>query len=151
MLTVLAVIGGPSLIVFGVMNFPDVSSFERAVGPSGQVDLTAGRWTVFDEGGRLRGAELTITGPDGGVVEVEPSSTSSNYDINGRSGESIGAIEVPTDGVYDVALPAGDRVAFGQGFTASLVTSILSIVGGIVGGVLLLILGLVLLIVGWRR
>lgn len=136
-------------VFVAIRFFPDVDSYPRATGDRTEVELTAGRWTVFAEGdGR---APERIDAPDGTIVELRALGSSQNYDLNGRSGVAVGSITATVDGTYVVTAQPGETYAFGQNFGRRLATALVAgIVGGLAGAVCLLA-GVVALIVGRRR
>ncbi|MDH3679016.1 MAG: hypothetical protein OEV40_03605 [Acidimicrobiia bacterium] len=146
------VLGGVGLVLaplFGFLGWrslPDVNEFPRASGERQPVVLTEGEWTVFAEGPAGLGPTL-IEGPDGAPVPVRSVFTSQTYTLSGRTGESVGEVDIAADGTYLVTTPAGETTAFAQDFASSLVASIgLFLAAVFVGGGMLLIGGVLTLI-----
>lgn len=141
---------GALLGFLGWRNLPEVSDFPRASGERQPVTLTRGEWTVFAEGPGGRGPEL-IEAPDGSAVRVRSVLTSQTYTLGGRSGQSVGEVDIPVDGIYLITTPPGETTAFAQGFASALVTSIGLFLAAVFGGGGLLFLGGVLALIGLLR
>jgi hypothetical protein len=94
-----------------------------------------------------------MTGPDGRPVPFVKDRTEFSFNVNGRSGISVGRLTIPLAGSYKLTAKASStdpfRLAVGQGVTKRLVAYV-------VGGVAVLLLGLgiglaLLIVTGVRR
>jgi hypothetical protein len=144
-LVVAGLIVGSVVAVAVIWLFPDVGSFPRASGEGVPVELAAGEWTVFVEGGLQ--PPRSIEGPDGANIAVRPISSRQSYSYGGRSGDAVGTITAPVDGTYLVTTAPGETIAFGKHFGRRLAAAIAT---GIVGGMLALgsfAVGLVIVVV----
>lgn len=128
-IAMLGIVVGVLAALAAVVLFPDVGAYHRASGERAPVELTAGNWTVFVEGGLERPRD--IEAPSGAGVELQPISSRQSYSYSGRSGAAVGAISAPTDGTYLVTTAPGVTVAFGQNFGRKLAAAI---VVGVIGG-----------------
>lgn len=148
-LVVLGLVLGTGLLALGLTSMPDVGAFPRAAGDQQSVDLTAGRWTVFAEGPGL--VPQTILGPEEQTIAIEAGNSSARYQYGGRQGTSIGTVDLPTSGTYQVVNQPGGSTAFAQGFASDLVKAIGLIIASAILGLGPLIAGLIISLVALRQ
>jgi hypothetical protein len=146
----LGLVVGVALVMLAIRSFPDVGSYPRVTGEQQPVALTAGRWTVFAEGGGdLPPRE--ITSAQGRVIPVESMSSSQTYEIGGHQGQSVGTISILTDGTYFVTTEPGRTVAFGQGFGSELLRAIGLFLAAALGGLGLGAVGIAVMVISKVR
>ena len=144
---VIGVVSGALMLWFGIANFPEADAFPRVSGEEQPVELTAGDWTVFAEGGTTL-PPRQITDPNGEPVVISNLSATLTYSSrSGRSGEGVGSIVAPVDGTYLVTTEAGATVAFAQNYGSDLAKSVSGVLAGLFLGGGLLLVGLVVTII----
>jgi hypothetical protein len=151
-------------IGFGLMlpNLFGLLDGVRQVRVPGEVELALepGEYTVFHEyqttfegtlysNTNITGLSLSVTGPDGAAVPIEPATVSSRYSISGRFGISVWQFVVTEPGTYDIAAaypPGSDGdpaiLGIGSDFMSGLVFMILrtvgiTLAGGLIGALII--------------
>ena len=169
-LVIFLVIFVPSLLGFlsGLNGITEGLTRVRAPGES-EVTLEEGTWTVFYEWqGEFEGESFTgpsvfpgmeavLVAEDGTEVAVTSSNASFEYNFSGRSGFSVGEVDVPEDGTYLLVTqnvdPADSRsfiLALGKNLGTSTVLLVLGIVGMVGAAFVAFIIWLVVIILRSR-
>ncbi len=140
-------------VVFGILgwrNLPEPASFPRASGQSQPVELTAGDWTIFAEGGGTA-RPTEIVGPDGQTIVIDTSFGSQTYNLDGFSGVAVGTITAPVDGQYLVTTAAGQTSAYTQSFASSLFASVGLLLAAVFAGGGMIAVGILLTVIGFVK
>lgn len=170
-LVIVGMVGGVVLIVSGVRSpVTGVAELERVPVGGGSMEIEeAGTVTVYGErgvpgsapktfssstsGGPVPEIDVSIVGPGGEAIAIEPVAGSEEYQSDGHWGTRIGRFEANRAGTYTVAVVGGtdvrryDTIAVGDVDPQG----VWLIVAGVLGGGFVAVVGLVLVIVSAIR